>query len=321
MGYRQGDQLLKSVSEVVRQNLRRGDVVCRYGADELGIIAPCDSLEEARALGSRLAAEIESCPFGCLEQLPGGIITVSVGVAVSPDHGESSQELLKHAEEALENVKHQQLDKYAIYFPVIKELEKGLLASEKDFITTVKTLLSLVNAKDRYTYGHTQRVLRYALMIARKLGLPEEEIKIIGYGALLHDLGKVYVPNMLLKKKGKLTEEEFDLVKKHPVIGAEIIKPIRSLRSVIPAVLHHHERYDGKGYPQGLKGKEIPLHARIMAVADSFDAMTTNRPYRPAKSVREAVEELRRCAGTQFDPEIVWAFIAALEEDKESRIS
>lgn len=180
-------------------------------------------------------------------------------------------------------------------------------------INTVKTLITVINAVDHYTYGHSERVVNYVDKIAKKMNLPEKEIKIIKYGAFLHDIGKIEIDRNLLSKTETLSITEKLIIKQHPSLGAEIIRPIKPLRQVVPYILYHQEHFDGNGYPEGLQGEEIPLGARIVAVADSYDAMTTSRPYKQGKSFQEALKELRKYKGTQFDPQVVEVFISILE--------
>ncbi|MBI3601099.1 MAG: GAF domain-containing protein, partial [Nitrospinae bacterium] len=190
-------------------------------------------------------------------------------------------------------------------------LENARLVSDlKDlFIGTVKSLASAIDAKSPWTAGHSERVTRYALDIGSKIGFSISEIKDIELGGLLHDIGKIGTYETILDKPGKLTEEEFKLIKQHPAKGAEILSPIKQIRHVIPIVRHHHERYDGRGYPDGLKGEEIPLMARIMCVADSVDAMGADRPYRKGLSMDVIIGELKKCSGSQFDPKVVDVFL------------
>ena len=157
-------------------------------------------------------------------------------------------------------------------------------------------------------------IAEYSVDIANKMGLAEDVVENIRKAALLHDLGKISIPDHILMKPGKLSEEEIEIIKKHPENGAKIIEPVEPLRNAKDIIRHHQECYDGSGYPDGLKGEMIPLGARIIAVADSFGAMTTDRPYRKALSIEEAVKEVKRCSGTQFDPDIVSKFLALLKE-------
>lgn len=177
------------------------------------------------------------------------------------------------------------------------------------FISAVRAIADAIEAKDPYTRGHCERMRHFSLMIAEELNLSEKEKRNVELSALLHDVGKIGVPERILLKDGKLTQEEFEEIKKHPVIGAEILAEIKQLKEVIPGVKYHHERYDGKGYPEGLNGENIPLIARIMAVTDAYDAMTSDRPYRKGLSKEIADKELVRLKGQQFDPKCVDAFL------------
>lgn len=188
----------------------------------------------------------------------------------------------------------------------------GLYEQLKEaFYTTVYTLAETIEKRDPYTGNHTKRVMEYSLALGKTLGLMEEDMARLQLGAVLHDIGKIGVKDSVLLKESSLTDEEFEQIKMHPVYGEEIISRISQLKSAIPGVKHHHEKFNGRGYPDGLKGDEIDITARIIAVADSFDAMTSNRPYRSGLSLDEAFEELRKYSGSQFDPAIVDAFFAA----------
>lgn len=202
----------------------------------------------------------------------------------------------------------------------IEEIKELYIREHRIFIHTAIALAAAIDARDPYTHGHTERVTTYCLSISRELeGLPE----VAGYknfretlqiSALLHDIGKIGVPDHILNKHGSLLPEEFEEIKKHSIIGATILHPIKELSYVAREVRNHQECFDGSGYPDGLKGKDIPLVARIIAVADAFDAITTNRPYKKKKTVEEAIQEIKRCSGTQFDPVVVGAFLLAYEK-------
>jgi HD-GYP domain-containing protein (c-di-GMP phosphodiesterase class II) len=170
-------------------------------------------------------------------------------------------------------------------------------------------LTSAVDAKDAYTCGHSERVALLSRYIAQQMKLRDSEIEQIYMAGLLHDVGKIGVPEAVLQKPGRLTPEEFEQIKKHPEIGAKILADVKQLKPILPGVLYHHERYDGKGYPEGLAGEKIPLMGRIICMADCFDAMTSSRTYRKALPIEVAMSEIRRCAGTQFDPFLAEAFL------------
>lgn len=182
------------------------------------------------------------------------------------------------------------------------------------FYATIHALAETIEKRDPYTAGHTKRVMNYSLAIGRMIGLSKKEIEDLKLSAILHDIGKIGIRDDVLLKNDKLTSDEFKKIMMHTVYGAEILNHIRQLKSVVPGVKYHHEKYDGSGYPDGLKGSDVPIIARIIAVADTFDAMTTDRPYRKGLSFDTAFEELKKHAGTQFDPEVVNAFFKAYKE-------
>ncbi len=188
-------------------------------------------------------------------------------------------------------------------------------SSSAEITSIVYALAATVDARDHYTYGHSTNVSQYATEIAEAIGYSKDGIERVRSAALLHDIGKLNLPDELFTKSGVLTDEEWEMIEHHPELGVSILKFIVGLQGCLDAVLFHHERYDGTGYPRGLKGKNIPLDARIMAVADTYDALTSERPYRHSKlSPEEAIMELERCAGRQFDPEIVKVFAKLLAQ-------
>jgi putative nucleotidyltransferase with HDIG domain len=180
---------------------------------------------------------------------------------------------------------------------------------EEMFFQTAESLSDAIEKRDPYTGGHTKRVTTYSLAIARHLLLKPDETKWLRLASVLHDVGKIGIEDQILRKQEPLSREEFNIIKHHSNIGAEIITHVRQLREIIPGVKYHHEQIDGGGYPEGLKGEDMPMLAKIVAVADTYDAMTTDRPYRKAKSKEVAIEELKKCSGTQFDSDVVEAFI------------
>jgi len=191
-------------------------------------------------------------------------------------------------------------------------LDETMKNQEQTYVGTIKALLTALDAKDKYTAGHCSRVTDYAVLIGRVMGLEEEKLKNIEEAGLFHDIGKIGIPEHILNKKDTLTNDEFELIKKHPAIGATIIESISYFAHQSSIVRHHHERWDGRGYPDQLKGEEIPLEARILAVADTYDAMTSDRPYRSRMSKDKALTIIKECMGTQFDPEVVQAFLKVI---------
>ncbi|MGN6090343.1 MAG: HD-GYP domain-containing protein, partial [Actinomycetales bacterium] len=179
---------------------------------------------------------------------------------------------------------------------------------------TIRTLVQAVEVKDAYTRGHSERVAQASVLIAQQLRMGEDRLESLRYAGILHDVGKLGVPTRLLQKTGRLSDDEFDTIKLHPLRGLEMVRGIEFLQEAYEGILHHHERIDGRGYPLGLSGTDIPEFARIIGVADAFDAMTTTRSYRNARPVGEALSELRRCAGEQFDPAMVEALEVAVTQ-------
>jgi HD-GYP domain-containing protein (c-di-GMP phosphodiesterase class II) len=198
----------------------------------------------------------------------------------------------------------------------VERLKQAATENRELFLGSIKMLAAAIDEKDPYTRGHSGRVAKYSVFIGKELGLDEEELDRLRISALLHDVGKIGVDDQVLKKPGKLTDEEFEIMKQHPVKGANIMRPVAQLKEMLPGIELHHEFLNGKGYPYGLKGDEIPLMARIIAVADTFDAMTTNRPYQSAMEQDYALERIRSLAGTKFDPRIVGAIEAAIASGK-----
>ena len=314
-GHQKGDEALKKIGKLLKNIARENDLVARYGGEEFAIILPNTSEEEATKIAERIRNKVEKTYFEGQENQPNANFTVSVGIAAFPDKAKSELELVKCADDALYRAKFFHKNRVETYVSVLDELKRDLNEEENTLVTSIKTLISIINAKDKYTYSHVERVVIYSRLMAKKLELSEDEKKQLIYGAYMHDIGKINIPNEILTKKMRLTKEEWEILKQHPKDGVEIIKSVNSLKNVVPLILYHHERYDGFGYPVGLKEKEIPYLARVLTVIDSFDAMTSSRPYNKRKTYDEGLIELERCSGTQFDPEIVRIFSEVVKEN------
>ncbi|HBX69762.1 MAG TPA: two-component system response regulator [Chloroflexi bacterium] len=182
------------------------------------------------------------------------------------------------------------------------------------YLETVKVIANAIEGRDRYTRGHVDRVTTYAIWLAEELRWPSDHLRILEFGARLHDIGKITVPDQILNKPDRLTEEEWGIMKRHPTVGAKILRDISHLQPAMPYILYHHERWDGTGYPEGLSGREIPIEARLLAIADVYDALTTNRPYHPAQNFKEVAELLKSESGKHFDPDLVPIFLNVLEK-------
>ncbi|MEW5871894.1 MAG: HD domain-containing phosphohydrolase [Chloroflexota bacterium] len=199
---------------------------------------------------------------------------------------------------------------------LLRTAELRVALIDQAYLETVNVLANTIEGRDPYTHGHVERVAKYANWLAEELGWPEENIRLLAFGARLHDIGKIIVPDHILKKNSGLTPEEWELMKQHPVAGAKILRNIHHLQAAEPYVLSHHERWDGSGYPFRLQGREIPIEGRLLAIADVYDALTTHRPYHPARPQSEVCTYLIARAGTHFDPDLVTIFIKAIQERK-----
>lgn len=316
-GHQKGDDVLKNIGKILRANIRKDDLVARYGGEEFAILLPNTTEDEAMVIADKIRKNIEDTKFYGEENQPNGVLTASMGVSVYPDKAKDDVTLIKSADDALYRAKFFNKNRVETYTSILDEINSEIEEKDVELIASIKTLIIVINAKDRYTYGHSERVVLYSKLLADKLNLNERDKKQLVYGAYLHDVGKINISQDILIKKMPLTDEEWNLLKRHPQEGADIIKPVKPLEDIIPIILHHHERYNGTGYPDKLKGDEIPYLARVLSVVDSFDAMTSNRPYNTRKNYDEAIEEIRRCRGTQFDPEIAEKFIEVIQENKD----
>ncbi|KFX36707.1 HD family phosphohydrolase, partial [Geobacillus stearothermophilus] len=312
-GHLQGDRLLAFFGKLLQQAVEGTNfTVARYGGEEFAILMPNTTKEDAYAFLNRLRKEVNDTYFDGVEHIPYRCLSFSCGIAEMEKDMHESDELIHRADQALYYAKAQgknnvQLyDKHNMCLDEIK-FKQDLEALEQQ----VKFFLS----KDVYTYRHSKRVFKYALEFGSRLDeLTVHERQTLALGAIIHDIGKIEVPRDILNKSGKLEKHEWEIIKKHVTWGREIVAAEKRFDELIPLVELHHERYDGKGYPYGLKGEEIPKLARILCIIDSFDAMTTERPYQRTKTFEEALEEIERCAGTQFDPVYAAKFVAFVRE-------
>ncbi|MCD8024011.1 MAG: diguanylate cyclase [Candidatus Gastranaerophilales bacterium] len=338
-GHAKGDEVIKTVAHKIKQNIRNTDFAGRFGGDEIGVVMPNTSLEEAKYI-----AEYLSYIISCVYIDDVGPVKVSMGISSYPKSSESQERLLVLAEQAMYisksksqvtgnckvitsedynfwddealkcfaevlTKKHAQI---GVQFEdeLINKFHNEQIISNSHLLDVVTSLANTIDAKDTYTKGHSTSVSRYSEALARAVGLPENEVERIRLGALLHDIGKIGIPENVLRKPSKLTDEEWEIMKQHPAIGAEkVLAPNESLRDLIPIVKYHHEHYDGSGYPYGLKGEDIPYAARIVAIADAFHALISDRPYRKGMGVEKACEILKMGADVQWDRELVRQFV------------
>ncbi|WP_062678418.1 diguanylate cyclase [Parageobacillus toebii] len=310
-GHLQGDKLLQFFGELLKKAVDGTDfVAARYGGEEFAILMPNTTKEEAHAFLDRLRKQVNDTYFSGVEHIPYRCLSFSCGIAEMEKGMYDSDELIHKADQALYYAKAQGKNNVQIYS------EHNICLDEIKFKQDLDTLEQQVKfflSKDVYTYRHSKRVFKYASEFSQMLDLTDHEKQTLILGALIHDIGKIEVPRDILNKEGKLEKHEWEIVKKHVTWGKEIIASEKQFDDLIPLVELHHERYDGKGYPYGLKGEEIPKLARILCIIDSFDAMTTERPYQRTKTFEEAIAEIERCAGTQFDPLYAKMFIEFIQ--------
>jgi len=316
-GHLVGDEALRKIGEYISSSIRSIDLASRYGGEEFAIILPETRFDNAYRVAERIRKTIESKMSSRV--MP---ITVSIGIANWPIDGTMKEEVIGCADAALYRAKQTGRNRTCLSSDVVRgtPLIGTELEARPRALSIIYALAATIDAKDHYTYGHSKQVSEYAVAIAEALGLPQEGVSTIRAAGLLHDIGKVSVPDSILNKEGPLTDKEWEPVREHPKLGVEILRHVIDLVNCLPAILHHHEYYDGKGYPFGLKGDNIPMEARILAIADAYDAMISPRPYREQLSSQLAINELKRCAGTQFDSELVDIFCKIIELTPSKRL-
>jgi diguanylate cyclase (GGDEF)-like protein len=320
-GHSVGDGALREFASVVGAALRGADVLGRWGGEEFLAILPETDGDAAADVAERVRSIVAG---HTLATVTGLRMTCSVGVACSPQDSTDRDSLIDAADRAMYAAKRLGRNQVRLTSdPAVGALENdpGTAGTREEtaLIGTVEALATLVQARDHYTGFHIDAVSRLSAKLGEWLGLPAEQVYALRLGGWLHDIGKVAISDAILQKPARLTEEEWVLMRTHPIVGADVVSRVPGLRMLAQMIRAHHERWDGHGYPDGLAGEEIPLSARIIAVADSFRAMTTERPYQRARSTEDALAEMRRCSGTQFDPVIVEALIGVLEEKRSTR--
>jgi diguanylate cyclase (GGDEF)-like protein len=305
-GHLAGDRLLVQAAAMIKSSIRSSDQAFRYGGDEFAVILPHSSTMDSFSVAERMREKIAEAMSA--RQLD---ISVSIGVASWPGDGATLDDLCNAADMALYYAKRTGQNRTSIASRTLFSLNEPSvnINSDAEVLSTIYALAATLEARDKYTYGHSRRVSRYAVTVAEQLNLRPEQVALVSAAALLHDIGKVGIPDNVLNKEGKLLDEEWELLKQHPRLSATIVGHVPSLSACLAAVKHHHERWDGAGYPSGLKGDAIPIEARILCVTDAFEAMISERPYRSALTFKQAIVELENCSGSQFDPAIVRVFI------------
>jgi diguanylate cyclase (GGDEF)-like protein len=320
-GHALGDEILKEVGGIIKSSIRETDIGGRYGGDEFAIILKRTTGDAAKVVAERIRSKVENCMSD-----KGITLTCSIGVACWRVDGVARNAIIQSADKAVYAAKQAGRNK-VVAASEIDTIDAVLpehllnLDSNAAIDNIVYSLASTVDARDHYTFGHSKLVCKYASELARAIGYDKDGIRRIRAASLLHDIGKLNLPDSILTKRGPLTNEEWEMIKNHPQLALDIVKYVVGLRDCINAILYHHERYDGQGYPKGLKGKDIPLDARIMTIADSYDAMKAERNYKARGMTEdEALKELEKCAGTQFDPELVITFVKLRRESIEAAL-
>lgn len=289
-----------------------------WGGDELALILPDTAGNEAIPLAERVRTAVEERFQENPEEWGEGL-TLSIGIACYPDDAQDKKTLIEKADLAMYYAKRTTKNAVKVFDPTdFANLGPAQPHLRNDRISSLRNLVGSLET-DGFFQRHSETVAFYAAKLALEMGLDITEVDQIVVASLLHDIGVIVLPNDVLTKEGKLTPDEMEKVKHHPVLAVNLLDSLSDVKDVLPIILHHHEKFDGQGYPEKLAGLQIPLGARILAVADAYNAMQSERPFRLALSKEEAIAELRRCSGTQFDPEVVEAFLNYVESEEEGK--
>ncbi len=323
-GHGFGDRVLKDLAKVLRDGCRVSDLPCRYAGDEFALLMPNTSSQEAVLTADRIRQQfgdliIDTDNWSLKASITGGVSTCEAGSEIA------AEELIRRADEAMYAAKvkgrncvqgwssdcglQTQTNDTETVRDLRVKMDRMASMSQEMFIRSVRSLVEALDARDPYTRSHSRNVTHFATGIARKMNLPSEQLSLIRRAAIVHDIGKIGIPDSILRKPGSLSQTERSRMEDHVIIGVRILEQLHTMNEELPIVRSHHERWDGQGYPYGLAGEEIPIGGRILCVADAFDAMTSNRVYRPARSVASAIEALTSAQGKQFDVEVINALV------------
>ncbi len=312
-GHAEGDSALIIFASTIKSICGAQGQIFRYGEDTFAILLPYSDSKKTYDLAEKIRLRMSNLSMASQSDVL-RFVTISSGLCVAPTLAHDGNELLQKANLALRSAKVSGKNQSVMYHEEL--LEHFATSSDEMNMATIYALTAAIDAKDHFTFGHSQRVARYACAIAEELGRSKEDIELIRQASLLHDIGKIGVPEHILTKQTALTEEEYETMKRHVDMSITIIKYLPNFSHVIPAVMGHHERWDGKGYPRKIAGENIAFPARCIGIADAFDAITSDRHYKSFLSIEHALDEIEVNAGTQFDPELAQAFIRVVRSGK-----
>lgn len=313
-GAKEGDNLVRQCGQLILKELGPNDMAFRYGADEFMVLKDGADIPGTKEFAHRVIDKIVNANLADTVW----DVTITCGISVFPDISKDADSFLHNAEQAVYYGKLEGKGQMVVYRSGMEDRSQNpdIRAAYERVAPTIYALTAAIDAKDTYTFVHSMNVSQYAVILAEALGMNSTDIEIIRDAGMLHDIGKISIPEHILQKTSRLTAEEYEVMKTHVENSTKMIRYLPDMDYVIPAVVGHHERYDGAGYPRGLAGEAIPYMARILTIADCFDAMTARRPYKQPLSVSYAVNELQNNSGTQFDPELVKTFVGLIHDGK-----
>lgn len=320
-GHQAGDKALKDIAQIIKSNLRGVDFSARYGGEEFIAILPETGYEDAAVVAERIRVKVNTYPF-TTESNENARLTISAGIACFPTDAMTETDLIRKTDQSLYFSKEHGRDKVSTYQELLTGTIKEIPAELANILAdpelkNVEMLARSIDAKSTYTKNHSLEVASYAVMLGKEFQLDDVKMQSLKVASLLHDIGTIGIPDYVINKPGPLTNEEKSIIQGHPALAEMVLKRYPHIEDILPAILYHHERYDGNGYPLGLKGDDIPVLARILSVSEAYQAMISPRPHRRRKSKKEAIKELEKEAGRQFDPKIVNIFVNILDSKKE----
>ena len=315
-GHQKGDVVLKQLAETVTGVLPENALFCRYGGEEFAVLLTDTNTEEAQQFAEKIRLAVRDMPVEGEDLITGGCLTVSLGLSAVQPEDEKFDDVIYRADSALYRAKYLRKDRVETYMDLLDQF-RDINDEMREAVLSARALINVVNVRDSYTYQHTERVVFCCDILARGLNLSDKERETLILSAFMHDLGKVNVPKDVLIANRKLNDSEWEQIRRHPTASYEIIERIPGMKEVAKIAEQHHERYDGRGYPHGIAGEDIHPLARLLSLADSFDAMTNDRPYKRAKTFNNAFYEIMNCAGSQFDPELAKEFVRIMKNETE----